>query len=282
MRANLHVHTTISDGHYRPKEVVDLAKKHNVDAIAVTDHDAVEGIKAAFVHGQKVGVQVIPGIEISCEIRDNEIHILGYGIDNSNEHLRALIEGQRTRRFQYIEEQVKKVNEAFNLDLTQEEVCGDSLTPTKAHIASAMVKKGVAKDIRDAIENHMLKGGVCYVDRRDEGLYPIAAIDAIHRAGGVAVWAHPLYPLRTKSIHPIDLLYELRRRGLDGIEFYFDYEEIADKIPGSFRMAFETIARERKMLLTGGSDFHGYWLRNSIDQTVVDEEVVNSLSRRRR
>ncbi|QQG39522.1 MAG: PHP domain-containing protein [Candidatus Aenigmatarchaeota archaeon] len=281
MRANLHVHTTISDGKNGPEEVVRIAKAGNVDVIAITDHDATEGIGRAVNAGHNLGIYVIPGIEVSASHLGESVHILGYFVDTEAGGFTDFIESQRRNRNEVLANRIAKVNGHLGTDLTLEGVAGDSLTPTKAHLGDAIVARGFATDVRDAIEKYLSKGTPCYVQsERDPA--PQEAVRIIHDAGGLAVWAHPLYPSKIKEFDHAELFAELIDAGLDGVERHFDYEDKTPEIPQALLKTFEELASQNGLLSTGGSDYHGYWKRAKIDQTVVGDDVVNALLGRKR
>lgn len=246
---DLHVHTTASDGLYTPAAVVALAAERGLAAIAITDHDAVDGNAEAFAEGLAAGVEVIPGVEVSCNFTPTNVHILGLFINPANEELAAaLVEVReyRTRRNPVILAKLAELGMPVALDEVLRKAKGKSVG--RPHIAEVMVEKGYVADIQEAFDKYLAQGKPAYVPRRrisaEEG------IKLIHGAGGLAFLAHPgLLPLAPRLLE--GLVYKLARAGLDGIEVYY-----ADHLPAD--VAFlKNLAHEYDLLISGGTDFHG-------------------------
>jgi predicted metal-dependent phosphoesterase TrpH len=248
---DLHCHSPASDGTMSPGDVVRLAKSSGLSALALTDHDTVAGIAEASATAKEIGIDFIPGIEISCEYpRPGTMHLLGYGIDPSSRVLSdliaTLIDGRNRRNL----EMVRKLN-AIGIPLTLEDVensaGGDVIG--RPHIAAALVKRGIVSNTGQAFREYLGSGGKVWVNK--EHLSPRRAIEMIHESGGLAVLAHPIHLHKTNDAQLRATIKDLRDMGLDGIEcIHSDHREsLIDKLM--------EIAKKYEMLCTGGSDFHG-------------------------
>jgi 3',5'-nucleoside bisphosphate phosphatase len=246
---DLHTHSNASDGSMSSVELVRHAKEKGLAAIALTDHDTVDGVKDALEEGERIGIEVIPGIEISVDYKP-EMHILGFFF-NKNEYTNirkelGLIRQGREDRNKKI---ISKLNE-LGVNITEEEVknvvSGD--ITGRPHIARVLIAKGYAKTMDDAFDKYLSKDGLAYFSRFE--LKPIDGIKAIKNAGGIPVIAHPVF-LR-KSYDDMDkLLKELKGYGLAGIEAI--YSENSKEDTGNLLR----LAIKHQLLVTGGSDFHG-------------------------
>jgi predicted metal-dependent phosphoesterase TrpH len=244
MRADLHAHTTASDGQQSPEEVIRLATQASLDVIAITDHDTTAGIAPAQSASYGL-IEVIPGIEIGSRTHDDEIDILGYFIDPAHAELQARLEffrRNRTERGQQIVERLGQLGVPVDWERVLAFAGGD--TVGRPHIAQAMVEMGYVESVKAAFERYLGSDKPGYVAR--ETLSPEGAIELIHAAGGVAVLAHPVYvrdfPSRVERLVPA---------GLDGIELHYP-----DHTPEIEACARELVQRFG-LIMTGGSDFHG-------------------------
>lgn len=248
-KADLHVHSTFSDGTLTPTEIVKLAKKTELDAFALTDHDTVDGIPEAIEAGNKYGIEVIPGIEISTCYKDKEVHIVGLFIDYENAEFKHALGNELIRRNQRNLTMIEKFNEAgFPVSMTiLEEMFPDSVI-TRAHFASYMVKKGYVRTNKEAFDKYLGDGCPLYVPRTKKNVKE--AISIIRNAGGAPILAHPiLYRLTTGELK--NLCQELKEAGLIGIEsMYSTYK-------GFDELTVRKLAHEFDLLESGGSDFHG-------------------------
>ncbi len=244
MFADLHLHTNFSDGTYSPEELVAQAARNNLAAIALTDHDTVEGCERAAIACKAVEIEFIPGAELTAEQNENEIHILGYFLDTHNEKLLAEIAKFQAVRQQRIHEMVARLNE-LKVPLRVEDVIAlaNCRSPGRPHVARALVKAGFCSSLDEAFERFLKKNRPAFVPKAK--ISSQVAIELIHQANGLAVMAHPGLN-RTDEVIP-----DLVEAGLDGIECFHTkhstatsehYLEIADKF---------------NLLVTGGSDCHG-------------------------
>ena len=248
-RIDLHTHSTASDGTYSPAELIRYAKKKGLRAIALTDHDSIDGIEEAEAVGGEVGVEVIPGVELSAAFPDGAMHLLGLFVDRSTPPFLqqlALLQAARRERNPKI---VRKL-QALGFRITEEEVAaaaggGQAGRP---HFARVLMEKGYVHSITEAFERYIGDTGPAYVQKSQPA--PEACIALIHEANGVAVLAHPnTLHLSDKGLNA--LLERLVKAGLDGVEVYYSShapEETA---------RYERLAAEWNLAKTGGSDFHG-------------------------
>jgi hypothetical protein len=244
MFADLHLHTNFSDGTYTPEELVSQAAKNGLAAIALTDHDTVEGCQRAGDACKALQIEFISGAELTAEQNDNEIHILGYFLDTHNAKLLSEIAKFQAVRQNRIHEMVARLNE-LNVPLRAEDVfaMANCRSPGRPHVARALVKAGLCTSLDEAFERFLKKHRPAFVPKAK--ISARYAIDLIHQAGGLAVMAHPGLN-RSDEVIP-----DLVEAGLDGIECFHTkhstaisehYLEIADKF---------------NLLVTGGSDCHG-------------------------
>jgi len=247
---DLHAHTTASDGSCTPTELVRLAKSTGLRAVAVTDHDTVDGVHEAAGAGEAEGVEVVPGIEISVDYPQGEFHLLGYYVDFRNEAFRARIRYLQENRFNRNEVMLRKMREA-GLEVSMEEVVEESGGGQigRPHMARALLKKGYVSSVQDAFDRYLADGKPLHVPKVK--LDPAEAIDLVHQAGGVAVVAHPKYMEYPTEQELAAELARLQGLGLDGLECYYSQHTEAETAQ------YLALARQFGFLVTGGSDFHG-------------------------
>ncbi len=246
-KADLHVHTRASDGDLSPEEIVELAGKRELLAIAVTDHDTITGVPQALQTGRKLGVNIIPGIEISAVYDPGTLHMLGYfkefpaGLEDDLER----IQKGRLDRFPRI---IERLN-SLGFDITIEDVrliAGDAQIG-RPHIAKALIKKAYVKDFGEAFDKYLGKGKPAYVEK--EKLTWEEAIELIRKHKGISVLAHP-FTLELTDNDLKNLIYSMKTAGLSGMEVYYpEHAHEQTKL-------YKSIAGEAGLILTGGTDFH--------------------------
>jgi predicted metal-dependent phosphoesterase TrpH len=248
-RIDLHLHTTHSDGSLSPADVLRLAHKAGVTALAITDHDIVTGIPEAIAAGAELGIEIIPGVEISSRVGNSELHILGYCLQwqdpELNRRLAFLRESRHSRNPQIIERL-----RALGLDVTYEEVRALAGTDAvgRPHIARLLMDKHYVTSAKDAFDRYLAEGRPAYVAR--ELPSPADAIAWIRAAGGVAVLAHPTWAkVSGESLNA--LLISLKAEGLGGIEVHYSSHTKRQT------REYHDLAKRLDLLITGGSDFHG-------------------------
>jgi predicted metal-dependent phosphoesterase TrpH len=246
---DLHVHSTASDGSFPPAAVVRLAREGGLRAIALTDHDTIDGIDEALRAGRELGVEVIPGVEISAAFGGESMHILGYFLDyrsgRLDERLAVLKQARASRNPKII----AKLN-ARGIPITMAQVArlSGGGQVGRPHIARALFDGGFVRTIQEAFDIYLRHGGLAYVAKFR--FQPEEALDMIREARGVPVLAHPF----TLGVAPgvlENLLKELQAQGLAGIEVFY-----ADHTPDQ-EAFYLKLSRELGLLITGGSDFHG-------------------------
>ena len=241
--ADLHFHTRVSDGWHTPEEMVKKASEAGLAAIAITDHDSIDGVRPAIWAGEKYGVEVIPGVELSSQIGDKELHILSYFINWHDKwfwnKLSSLQEFRRKRARKIVERlQDLEIDISYNMVIARAAgVIG------RPHIASLMVERGYVRTMQEAFDRYLGVGHAAYAMKYP--LSPAKAIRMIQRAGGVPALAHPLFARAD------DVLPELVEQGLRGIEVYHTKHD-AQTIEH-----YEQLAQKYNLLIVGGSDSHG-------------------------
>jgi hypothetical protein len=246
---DLHCHTTASDGILLPAGLIDKAANEGISLIAVADHDNVDGLAEAASQAQRRGIQFIPCIEFSVQWKGGDFHLLGYGINAGNSELSAAMGRLRTIRENRIPLMVQRLN-AAGLDVTLAEVLSEAAgaVPGKPHLARALIRKGIVRDIEEAFE--LWLGGGKPGDVPKEKLTPAEACSLIRKAGGKAVIAHPR-SLRLKGDSFDEFLQKYIPEGIDGVEAYAAMHDDADVA------AYISAAQRAGLFVTGGSDYHG-------------------------
>ena len=245
-QADLHIHSTASDGRLTPAEVVQEAARRGLKFIALADHDTVDGIAPAQAAAKSFpGLKVIPGVEISTDIPEGEAHVLGYFIDYSSRELEEKLDRFRNSRLKRARRMVAKLDKlGIHLDWRRiEQITGASVMG-RPHIARVMLEKGYINSFKQAFTDYIGRDCPAYVER--EKITPAEAVALIIKARGLAVLAHPF----TVS-EPEAMIMELKTSGLAGIEAYYDGysdEEVSRLV---------TIAEKHHLVTTGGSDYHG-------------------------
>lgn len=249
MSIDLHIHTTASDGSHTPTEIVRLAARKGLKAIAITDHDTIDGITEAISEGKKIGLEVICGLELSVKLSEVNIHLLGYLFNTFDKPLAAAlsdIQSARLKRNQRILEKLQNLGIPLDsAELQKVSVTGQTGRP---HIAKLLINKGVVATMDEAFEKFLGQHAAAYEPRK---IYEVGeAIQLIKNAGGITVLAHPLQIERSGE-DVFQVIEELITRGLDGIEVYYPNHSKA------FRKQLLNIVKKKSLLATGGSDFHG-------------------------
>lgn len=246
---DLHTHSTGSDGTFTPTELVLEARRVGLSALALTDHDSVSGIDEFVRAGEANGIETVPGVELSTEYEDTEIHVVGLYIDPSNETLLAQLKAFRDNRDNRNLKMIDRLREE-GFSITAEEIYArnpDSVV-ARPHIARYLVDTHQVKDMQTVFNEYIGDGCICYVDRYK--ITPMRAVELIHAAGGVAILAHPcLYHIPEDTL--LRMIREMKAVELDGIEALYSCNE------GDDERYYRQIASDFDLLLSGGSDFHG-------------------------
>jgi predicted metal-dependent phosphoesterase TrpH len=248
---DLHTHSSASDGSYSPSEILALAKKTGLTALAITDHDTVSGLEEFEQASTKLQYEnAVQGVEMSVKIPNASLHICGLFIDRKNAELLALlkkIRGKRDERNLAIAEKLLALGYKISVDDVLKIAKGESVG--RPHFAKVLVAKGYFKNTQEAFDRALKRGTCAYVDRMLPA--PEEAISAIHGAGGLVFWAHPFGRKNFTKPRFISLLHELTQIGLDGIEAYYStYDKETEKY-------LLSVSEKEGILVSGGSDFHG-------------------------
>ena len=239
-RADIHCHTTCSDGTDTPLELMKKAKEIGLQGISITDHDSI----AAYTQDlSSFGIAILPGVELSSEYQQQTVHVLGYGFDLASPPLYAFLQEMQTRRAERNQKILAKLK-TKKITITEEELLSfKDRTIGRPHIAALMVKKGFVATIQQAFDAYLKESACCYVPGFK--VTPLDAINVIHAAQGKAVLAHPHF------IQPKSFLKKLLALPFDGIECYYANLHKSQEAP------WVQIAHEKKWIATGGSDYHG-------------------------
>lgn len=267
-KIDLHSHTNYSDGFNSPRELIDKAKSKGIDVLSITDHDNLAAIEEATGYGKEVGVEIIPGVEISSDIMDREIHILGYFVEPGNNELERYLEFFRAERLKRADRIVKKLN-VLGISLKLEDVLKIARNSAvgRPHIAQAMVEGGFTNSYFEAFNKYIGNGCIAY--EKKVHVSPRSAFKIISDAGGLSFIAHP-------GIMPENILKELIEAGVDGIEV------IHPSHSSQLVKFYRGIVHEYFLLESGGSDYHGGKREdeNNFGKFVVSPSVVEAMRQR--
>ena len=242
--ADLHVHTFYSDSTFSPEEVASLAKDKGLSAIAICDHDSIDGIEPCIKAGAPLDIEIIPGIELTVEKSDAEIHILGYFVDHTLDWFKSRLKEIQAFRIVRIHKMVEKLNaEGIKIDADDVFALAGKGSVGRLHLAQAMLKTGKIRSFKEVFDKYIGFLKPCYVSNIK--FSPQEAMGLILKAGGVPVLAHP------NIMGKDEYIPELVEYGLKGIEVYHtDHKSVAVK-------RYEDMAKQYNLLVTGGSDCHG-------------------------
>ena len=246
--ADLHTHSTASDGQYQPAQVVEMAKNAGIQVMALTDHDTVDGIPEAVETGKRLGIRVLPGIELSAKEYPN-LHILGYQYSEACPHLRALcgeMKKSRDERKYRIIDYLK--DKGISISLEEVEAISGGKIIGRPHFAQVMVKHGYVKDSREAFDRYLDTPEFQTIER----FKPDAktCIDTIHADGGIVSWAHP-YQVDLDFDSTEKLAKQLADFGIDAMECFYPRHTPEQTC------LYCTLTDQLGLQRTGGSDFHG-------------------------
>lgn len=260
MKIDLHLHSTASDGRFSPQELVSMAASSGLEAIAITDHDSVEGVAPALLAAQEFpSLKVIPGVEISTDVPHGEVHILGYFIDCRDPELISTLEGLRSsRRLRAQRMLAKLANLGIHIEWKRvQEIAGDG-SIGRPHIAQAILERGYVSSPKEAFVKYIGRKGPAYVERKK--MTPEQAVELVARVGGLPVLAHPADIDQLEELIP-----RLQKVGLVGIEAYYNgYQSKLVKYLAS-------LARKYGLIASGGSDYHGL---EGVSETALGVVVV--------
>lgn len=262
MRCDLHVHTHCSDGAHAPEDVLRLAAEAGVEVLSLTDHDTVEAYDLLLAAD---GVALLPGVEITTSVGDDELHVLGYFPYGFSPRLREFLAGLQAERRERMQVGVERLA-AHGMALTFEEVvgqCGGAVV-SRSHLAQAMVDKGLVGSYADAFRQYLSsRAGMVPATR----MGPQEAIDLVRRERGISVWAHPPVDQLERHLRP------LVDSGLNGLEAYGRTRSEADLA------ALQAAATRHRLLRAGGSDWHGHHATDRLGEfTIPSDQIRQFLS----
>ena len=241
--ADLHIHTSYSDGLYSPREIVQIASSANLKAIALTDHDTVAGLPEGRMAGNEFGVEVVCGVELSCEMDGHEVHMLGYFATSKEKELEDKLEWYQEKREERAREIIDTLKEN-NVSLVYEDLLSFSTGKSigRMHVAKALIEKGFARSVHEVFSRYLGPDGVAYVPKVKLSIPE--AVEFIHAHQGVAVLAHPgMYRIQDSAERCIE--------HLDGIEVWYPEHS------PSYEDHLYALALRNRLIPTGGSDYHG-------------------------
>lgn len=240
---DLHMHSTASDGSLPPEEVVAAAKIAGVAAIALTDHDTLDGIPEATRAANAAGIRVVPGVELSAHDGAREIHVLALHVSNPGplELRLSVFRDSRETRAQQIVDKLNRINVPVTFESVMTEAAGGAVG--RPHIARALIKAGHVRDSREAFDRYLGGGKAAFVEK--ERLEVREAIEIAHAAGAIAIWAHPGQDGRRERLEPLVAM------GLDGVEVRHPSHNSEDT------QRLIALADFFGILYSGGSDWHG-------------------------
>ncbi|MBA3958389.1 MAG: PHP domain-containing protein [Parachlamydiaceae bacterium] len=268
-RADLHCHSTCSDGSFTPIELVQLAKQIGLNGLSITDHDTIAAYETAVEAAQQANITLLSGVEFSAGHKGVSVHILGYAFPFHSPLLQAFSQKHQLRREKRNLDMIALIS-AQGMPLTLEEVLGFSPQAVgsigRPHIALAMSKKGFVASPQDAFKLYLTEDKPCFV--KGEMFSVEETIDTLHQAGGVSIIAHP------HLIKDEATLRDLLNMPFDGIEGYYA------RFQPYQNARWLDIAKKKNWLITGGSDFHGDFKQNSsLGSSWVRSEVFSTLQK---
>lgn len=263
---DLHTHSTFSDGRYTPTQLVEEAAVKGIAVLSITDHDSWNGISEAQEAAKSCGIRIITGVELGSQVKGESVHILGYHVDTNNQPLLSKMDEMRHGREQRLYKILEKLdNLGYHIEV---EACDpQNRAVGRPHVAKALVAKGYFSSVQEVFDALLRNGGPAYVPQPK--LSPEEAVELIHNAGGIAVLAHP-------SELKDDKLPERLFQAIpfDGIEVYHPSSADTDEFA-----KWLALAARYKLLVGGGSDFHGIPDRFPTELGIwqVDYEAVQGI-----
>jgi predicted metal-dependent phosphoesterase TrpH len=247
MKGDLHVHTTASDGRLSPQELVSLAVKLELDVVAITDHDSIDGVLPAINAAETFSdFTIIPGVEIGTDVTSGEIHVLGYFIDYTDSNLVEILGNLRDSREGRAQKMISKLgNMGMSIKWERVREIAQDGSVGRPHVAQALMEAGYVTSIREAFDKYIGRNGPAYAERKK--MTPAGSIELILNSRGLPVLAHPTYIENLE-----DVLSELKGVGLVGMEVYYGgySADVVEKLA--------VLAAEFDLIPTGGSDYHAF------------------------
>lgn len=272
MRIDLHAHSTVSDGTEPPAELVRAAAAAGLDVVALTDHDTTAGWDEARAQAARSGIDLLPGMEVTCASGGVSVHLLAYGTDPQAPGLLAEITRAREARRRRARTMVERISEDYPVtwEDVQEHV-GEGATVGRPHIADALVAAGVVPDRSAAFSDILTGHSRYYVPHYAPD--PVRAVELVLEAGGVPVFAHPLASARGRVVSE-EVFEDMADAGLAGVEVFHRDN------PPEARERLLAFAKLRGLLVTGSSDYHGAGKPNRLGENTTAPEVLDEIRRR--
>jgi hypothetical protein len=277
---DLHCHSTASDGGLTPQELVARAASQGIEVLSITDHDTTEGIPAAQAEARRWGITLVPGVEVSTVSGREEIHLLGYFVGTEDNELQALLATTREARWERAQKMLARL-ERLGMPVEWErvvEVSGGGGSIGRPHVAATLLEAGHVSSYDEAFDLWIGRDRPAYVERYK--LTPEEAIQLVRKSGGLTALAHPyLYTRRGERRAGLNLKYwlpRLRAAGLEGLEVYYP------NYPRRASRQLLQLAIKHRLLITGGSDFHGGMLGNGLGSVAVPWAAWEGMARRYR
>ncbi len=244
LKADLHIHTTCSDGRLLPEEAVEIAHEKKLSALSITDHDSFEGYFQAIDKANELGIELIPGVEITCSFKNKEVHILAYYFDVTTQYFADFLLSQRIARRDRIKGIIGTLNEnGLEVDYDEVWAQANGANIGRPHVAKVLVSKGYARNHSDAFVRYLSTERLGEIDNS----YPDykEVIETVRNIGGATVLAHPAKHYTAEEI------IEFIEAGIDGIECIHPSHNF------ELQKKYTKIVEDQSLLLTGGSDYHG-------------------------
>lgn len=249
MEVDLHIHSTASDGTFSPRQIVEMAVQKKLKAIALTDHDNIDGLKEAQYYANLHNLEFVDGIEFSCSSFGNEVHILGYFLNLEDKifinRIQELLKSRDVRNEKIIEK-LNKNGIMINIEDVKRESDGNILG--RVHFANALIRKNYCKNIDEAFEKFLGKNGLAYEPRIN--CSPEIVVQYLKENGAFSSLAHPKFVSKDENFI-LDLIKKLKKYGLNGIEAEYSSFSPEEK------RKYKSWAKKFDLIITGGSDFHG-------------------------
>jgi 3',5'-nucleoside bisphosphate phosphatase len=266
MKVDLHIHSNLSDGKYSPSQIVEYAVRNKLDIIALTDHDTIDGLQEAKAALRRfVSLKLITGVEFSTSLGDDELHILGYGVDETHPrlvHLLKLAQQNRKTRLGNILHKLAGAGIRLNMGDVQN---GDkSVSLGRIHVARALINRGYVRTIKEAFERYLSYDASILEPTTCDLISSHQAMEVILEAGGIPVFAHPTIELFDRHID------RLIQSHLQGVEVFKNTRTSIEEY------YLETVVKDKGLFLTGGSDWHGYRANRRLGSFYVDSERIHA------
>ncbi|MFW9981402.1 MAG: PHP domain-containing protein [Candidatus Thorarchaeota archaeon] len=272
--ADLHTHSSGSDGSDSPSEIARKADRLGLGGVALTDHDSLDGLEEFMNTEVSNELTLVPGLEISAEYKDKEVHILGYYVPVDSKPLNDKLQFLRDARHERLPKMIQKLRD-LDVDVTIEELYENLdgvASPGRPHVAQLLVNKGIVKTNREAFQKYLAADKPAYVKK--ERMKAKEAVRLLSSVGAAPILAHPL-TIKLPNLRTV--IEDLMKEGLVGIEVEYDYSHIVMNIPP---VDVRKTVQDLDLILTGGSDYHGTVHFTELGSISVPIDVIDELQRK--